>query len=313
VTSPRLRIVFAGTPEFAAVSLRALLDDGSNGVVAVYCQPDRPAGRGRQLTACAVKRLAVERGLPVYQPTSFKEAPELEAFRALQPDLLVVVAYGLILPRTLLEIPRLGCINVHASLLPRWRGAAPIERAIMAGDTETGVTLMRVEPRLDSGPVLAAARCPIAEDDTAGALHDRLARLGAALLVSTLPFLESETVTAIRQDDSLATYAAKIDRREAELEWSLSAAELARRVRALNPRLGAIATIAGETVKIWRAESTGEICARPPGEIVRAGPAGIDIATGDGVLRLLSIQPPGRRPVSVADFLNARPRLKEHA
>ncbi len=313
MTNPRLRIVFAGTPEFAAVSLRALLDDGSHDILAVYCQPDRPAGRGRALTACAVKRLAVERGLPVHQPTGFREAGELEAIRALRPDLLIVVAYGLILPRALLEIPRLGCINVHASLLPRWRGAAPIERAIIAGDTETGVTLMRVERRLDSGPVLAVARCPIAEDDTAGALHDRLARLGAALLVSTLPSVANGTVTATQQDEALATYAAKIDRREAELDWSMSAAALARRVRALNPRLGASTTIAGETVKIWLAESTAEPCARPPGEIVRAGSAGIDIATGDGVLRLLSIQPPGRRAVSAAEFLNARPRLRERA
>lgn len=313
MTHPRLRIVFAGTPEFAAVSLRALLDDGGHDILAVYCQPDRPAGRGRALTACAVKRLAVERGLPVRQPISFTETRELEAFRGLQADLLIVVAYGLILPRALLDIPRLGCVNVHASLLPRWRGAAPIERAIMAGDTETGVTLMRVEPRLDSGPILAVARCPIAEDDTAGALHDRLARLGAALLVSTLPSVANGTVTATRQDETLATYAAKIDRREAELDWSMSAAELARRVRALNPRLGASATIAGETVKIWLAESTAEPCAQPPGEIVRAGSAGIDIATGDGVLRVLSIQPPGRRAVSAADYLNARPRLRERA
>ncbi|MCG3201156.1 MAG: Methionyl-tRNA formyltransferase [Gammaproteobacteria bacterium] len=313
MTNPRIRIVFAGTPEFAAVSLRALLGEGRNEIVAVYCQPDRPAGRGRRLTACAVKQLAVESGLPVHQPVSFKETGEIQAIRALRPDLLIVVAYGLILPRALLEIPRLGCVNVHASLLPRWRGAAPIERAIMAGDTETGVTLMRVEPRLDSGPVLAVAQCPIAEDDTAGTLHDRLARLGAALLVSTLPSLVNGTITSVRQDDRRATYAAKIGRREAELDWSMSAEELARRVRALNPRLGASATIAGETVKIWLAESTGEACARPPGEIVRTGSTGIEIATGDGVLRLLSLQPPGRHAVSAADFLNARPRLKERA
>jgi methionyl-tRNA formyltransferase len=313
VTISRLRIVFAGTPAFAAVSLRALLADGSTDVVAVYSQPDRPAGRGRKLTACAVKQLALEHHLPVHQPASFKDPRELATLRALRSDLLVVVAYGLILPQELLEIPRLGCINLHASLLPRWRGAAPIERAIMAGDMETGITLMCVEPRLDSGPILATARCPIEEDDTAGSLHDKLAQLGAALLVSTLPAVVDATIVPVRQDESQATYAAKVDKREAELDWTMSAVELARRIRALNPRLGATSTIDGEALKVWEAAVTGEASARAPGEIVRAGPAGIDIATGDGVLRLLSVQPPGRRPISAADFLNARPRLKERA
>ena len=307
-----LRIVFAGTPEFAVPSLRAAAQSGD--VVAVYTQPDRPAGRGRGLTPSPVKREALVRGIPVLQPESLKGELSRDALRALRPDLIVVVAYGLLLPRRILEIPRFGCWNVHASLLPRWRGAAPIQRAILAGDAETGACLMQMEAGLDTGPVLLSARTPIAPDDTGGSLHDRLAALGAQVLAEGLQRVaHGETLASTPQSSEGATYARKLDKSEARLDFTRPAAELERKVRAFDPWPVAEAEIAGERVRVWQAKAGARIPqagARKPGSIVAASKHGIDIACGEGVLRILKLQRAGGRAISAADYLNVRPELK---
>ncbi len=309
VGSDSLRLIFAGTPAFAAISLEALLAQGRHEVVAVYARPDRPAGRGRAVTAGAVKQLALKHGLPVRQPARLDEA-EVAGLAAYKPDAVIVAAYGLLLPPALLELPRLGCINIHASLLPRWRGAAPIERAILAGDVETGVTLMRMVPALDSGPILAQRRCLIGEQDTAGDLHDKLAALGAELLLEKLPAIAASGVQAAPQDERLATYARKIIKTEARLDWRRPAVELARAARAFNPRPGATAILGGREIKVLRVHPVRGPVAGPPGTIIHAGPEGIDVQTGDGLLRLQTLQAPGRRPVTAADYLNAHPELR---
>ncbi len=300
-----LRILFAGTPEFAARHLQALLDHHLQ-VVAVYCQPDRPAGRGKNLTAGPVKQLALDRGLAVLQPASLK-TPEAEAqLRALAPDIVVVVAYGLLLPQTILDIPPLGCINVHASLLPRWRGAAPIQRAIEAGDTQTGVSIMRMEAGLDTGPVLLASPCPIATTDTAGTLQDKLATLGADRLVAALQRLATGTATAQPQQEALATYARKINKAEAQLDWHQDALTLERRVRAFNPAPIAFAMLANEPVRIWAATASDETCAQTPGTIVAAHADGLKIACQRGLLIVSELQLPGKKRLPVAAVLNSR-------
>jgi len=310
--SDSLRLVFAGTPEFAAVSLQALIAEKRHDICAVYTQPDRPAGRGKIETASPVKQLALKHGLPVLQPARMDETA-IAALSALKPDVMVVVAYGLILPTLLLNLPRLGCVNIHASLLPRWRGAAPIERAILAGDAESGITLMRVEPALDSGPILAQKHCIIDEHDTAGDLHDKLAALGASLLLETLPAIAAGHIEPTPQDEQLATHAKKIIKSEARLEWHRPAADLARAVRAFNPRPGATADLAGKEIKILEARSLGTPAAGETGHIIRAGKEGIDVQTGDGTLRILTLQVPGRRAVTAADYLNAHPGLRRSA
>ncbi|HEY9198672.1 MAG TPA: methionyl-tRNA formyltransferase [Gammaproteobacteria bacterium] len=301
-----MRIVFAGTPEFAVPSLRALLA-GAHKVVAVYTQPDRPAGRGRKLRASPVKELALEHGIPVEQPLSLK-TPESQAVLAdYAPDLMVVVAYGLILPQAVLDLPRHGCVNVHASLLPRWRGAAPIQRAILAGDPETGVTLMRMEAGLDTGPMLAKVSCPIGPLDTAADLHDRLAALGGELLGAQLHALLNDRLPGEPQDDALATYAAKLDKAEAELDWSRPAAELLRRVNAFNPWPVAQTGFRGQPLRIWHAQSLPDaVSGTAPGSIVNAGREGVDVVCGEGVLRLLEVQLPGGRRISAGDFSNSQ-------
>ncbi|MDH0749393.1 methionyl-tRNA formyltransferase [Pseudomonas sp. GD03842] len=302
MTEP-LRIVFAGTPEFAAEHLKALLDSPHE-VVAVYTQPDRPAGRGQKLMPSPVKQLALQHAIPVRQPPTLR-APEAQAeLAALQPDLMVVVAYGLILPQGVLDIPRLGCINSHASLLPRWRGAAPIQRAVEAGDAESGVTVMRMEAGLDTGPMLLKVTTPISADDTGGRLHDRLAELGPHAVVQAIAGLANGTLVGEVQDDSLATYAHKLNKDEARIDWSRPADELERRVRAFNPWPICHSTLNGETLKVLAAqvaEGRGE-----PGTILDASKEGLLVACGQNALRLTRLQLPGGKPLGFADLFNSR-------
>lgn len=303
MNSSDLRIVFAGTPEFAAAHLQALLQAGLN-IVAVYSQPDRPAGRGQKLAMSAVKQLAQQHELPVYQPVSLR-APEAQAeLAALQPDLLVVVAYGLILPQAVLDIPRLGCINSHASLLPRWRGAAPIQRAIEAGDSESGVTVMRMEAGLDTGPMLLKVDTPISAEDTGGTLHDRLAELGPPAVLQAIDGLAAVTLDGELQDDELATYAHKLGKADARIDWARPAAELDRLIRAFNPWPLAHARWQDQPLKIWAARP--EAGSGQPGEILDCSKLGLLVACGDGALRLTRLQLPGGKPLAFADLYNAR-------
>lgn len=298
-----MRIVFAGTPAFAAQHLQALLDTDQQ-LVGVYTQPDRPSGRGQKLLPSPVKQLALQQGLPVFQPQSLRDPAAQAELAALQPDLLVVVAYGLILPQAVLDIPRLGCINSHASLLPRWRGAAPIQRAIQAGDLESGVTLMRMEAGLDTGPMLLKVRTPIEADDTGGSLHDRLAALGAQALVEGLAGLAAGTLVGEVQDDALANYAHKLNKDEARLDWRLPAVELERLVRAFNPTPICHSTLNGEPLKILAAQlGEGQ---GAPGEILDASREGLTVACGQGALCLTRLQLPGGKPLAFADLFNSR-------
>ncbi|WP_107911143.1 methionyl-tRNA formyltransferase [Luteibacter sp. OK325] len=308
-----MRVVFAGTPDFAVPCLEACRDTGVE-VVAVYTQPDRPAGRGRKLAASPVKAAALAAGIPVEQPESFKAEADRDRLAAYAPDLMVVVAYGLILPRKVLAIPRLGCWNVHASLLPRWRGAAPIQRAILAGDDESGVDLMQMEAGLDTGPVLVERRTDIAADETGGSLHDRLSALGADALAEGLRrTLAGETLTARIQSDAGVEYAHKLDKAEARLDFQLPAIALERKVRAFNPWPVAEADVAGERLRIWSARAIDITSGAELGQVIAATREGIDIACAGGTLRLTSVQRPGGRPIGAADYLNARPELKQAA
>jgi len=308
-----LRVVFAGTPEFAVPCLDASRAAGAE-VVAVYTQPDRPAGRGRKLAASPVKEAALAAGIAVEQPESFKAEADRNRLAAYAPDLMIVVAYGLILPRKVLAIPRLGCWNVHASLLPRWRGAAPIQRAILAGDTESGVDLMQMEAGLDTGPVLIERRTPIAPDETGGSLHDRLSLLGADALAEGLRrTLAGESLAARVQADDGVAYAHKLDKAEARLDFTQPAIALERMVRAFDPWPVAEGEVAGERLRVWAARA---ITGRPgaePGSVLAANRDGIDIACGEGALRLTAVQRAGGRRIGASDYLNARPELKQAA
>ncbi len=300
-----MRIVFAGTPAFAVPCLRAA--HAHHEVVAVYTQPDRPAGRGRGLTPSPVKLEAIQRGIPVLQPVSLKKKSTQDALREMQPDVMIVVAYGLILPQAVLDIPQYGCWNVHASLLPRWRGAAPIQRAIEAGDADTGVCLMRMMKGLDTGPVYLRQRTPIGANETGGELHDRLAAMGAQVLADGLGLLRVGLLPVVEyQPDEGVTYAHKLDKAQARLDWSQPAEVLARKVRAFNPWPMAEAELAGERVRIHGAIAVpgGEGVA--PGTIVGAAREGIDVATGAGVLRIRVLQREGGKAITAADYLNAR-------
>jgi len=304
-----LRIVFAGTPAFAVPSLRAAIARGE--VVAVYTQPDRPAGRGREMQASPVKLEALKRGIPVLQPETLKTELSRDALRALKPDLMVVVAYGQILPQKILDIPTYGCWNVHASLLPRWRGAAPIQRAIEAGDRDTGVCLMRMEKGLDTGPVLLSQKLAIGEEETAGELHDRLAELGAQTLSDGLGlWLAGIRPVPQPQPEAGVTYAHKIEKHEAKLDWTQPAPALANKVRAFNPWPIAEAEVAGERMRIHSAAALPLAHRVAPGTLLVAGRDGIDIACGEGALRIRTLQRDGGKPIGAADYLNARRDLQ---
>ncbi|MBR7630247.1 methionyl-tRNA formyltransferase [Aeromonas popoffii] len=301
----KLKLIFAGTPDFAARHLAALLSSDHE-VVAVYTQPDKPAGRGQKLTASPVKELALTHNLPVYQPASLRNEEAQAELAALGADLMVVVAYGLILPKVVLDTPRLGCINVHGSLLPRWRGAAPIQRAIWAGDSETGVTIMQMDVGLDTGAMIRKVSCPIAADETSTSLYDKLAGLGPQALVDTLNAMATGDTAAEQQDDSLANYAQKLSKEEARIDWSMEAVAIERCIRAFNPWPISWFEVAGQTIKVWQAEVVDSNHGQPAGTLLKADKQGIDIATGKGVLRLLTLQPPGKKAMSVSDLLNSR-------
>jgi len=298
------RIAFAGTPEFAVPALEALRLNGLD-IAQVLTQPDRPAGRGRKLAPSAIKRLSASAGLRVQQPATLSDDRVLESWGP-RPDLLVVVAYGLLLPKWLLAWPLHGAVNIHASLLPRWRGAAPIQRAILEGDRRTGVSIMKIEPRLDSGPVYAQRSVEIGADETAGMLHDRLAQLGAELLIETLPGILDGDLRPTAQDDHAATYAAKISKAEAALDWDQAAETLARRVRAFHPWPICVATLSdGRTLRVHEAEAVRVDAEAAPGSILVAGKEGIVVAAGAGALRLLRVQPPAAKAMPASAYLNA--------
>ena len=302
---PGLSVVFAGTPAFSVPALEAIAGSRHR-LIAVYTQPDRPAGRGLRLEPSPVKRAAVAHGIPVEQPATLKDATAVAWLASQAPDVMVVVAYGLLLPQAVLDVPRLGCINIHASLLPRWRGAAPIQRALLAGDRSTGITIMRMEAGLDTGPALSSRAVDIAADETGGTLHDRLAQLGATMIVEALDELEAGTARFEPQDDAAATYARKLSKAEAMIDWAHPASVLERQVRAFDPWPVAETRLDGQQFRVWRAHArdAGEPAA--PGTIVESGAEGIAVATGRGTLVLDRVQWPGRRAVAAAEFARTR-------
>ncbi|WP_419205086.1 methionyl-tRNA formyltransferase [Photobacterium leiognathi] len=303
--SKPLRIVFAGTPDFAARHLAALLSS-QHDVVAVYTQPDRPAGRGKKLTASPVKAIALEHDIPVYQPVSLRNEEAQQELAAIDADIMVVVAYGLLLPQEVLDTPRLGCINVHGSILPRWRGAAPIQRSIWAGDTETGVTIMQMDIGLDTGDMLKVATLPIEATDTSATMYEKLAELGPDALIDCLSNIADGTAVAVKQDDEQANYAKKLSKEEALIDWTMNAAAIERCVRAFNPWPMSYFTVAEQNVKVWQTAVEADNQGKAPGTILSADKQGILVATGNGALRLISLQPPGKKAMSAADLLNSR-------
>lgn len=300
-----MKIIYAGTPEFAVPALQALLES-SHEIVAVYTQPDRPAGRGRQLQASPVKQLALAHGLKVMQPDSFKKPQDISSLRSFEADLMVVAAYGLLLPPGILDAPRLGCINIHASLLPRWRGAAPIQRAILAGDERTGVTLMQMDAGLDTGAMLATASIEISNDMSAAVLHDKLMVMGAELLADQLAGIESGSLKSVPQDETMATYAPKLSKQEARVDWSKSAQQLQREIRAFNPWPVSHTSLGDKLVKLWlaRAEQGGNGQA-VPGSILNHDKSGVFVQCGDGALRIEELQFAGKKRIHAADLLNS--------
>ncbi|MCP2001969.1 MULTISPECIES: methionyl-tRNA formyltransferase [Buttiauxella] len=303
--SDSLRIIFAGTPDFAARHLDALLSS-QHQVVGVFTQPDRPAGRGKKLMPSPVKVLATEKNIPVFQPASLRPAENQELVSSLNADVMVVVAYGLILPKAVLDMPRLGCINVHGSLLPRWRGAAPIQRSLWAGDAETGVTIMQMDVGLDTGDMLVKLSCPIEATDTSATLYDKLANLGPQGLLETLNQLATGLATPEVQSEELVTYAEKLSKEEARIDWSLSAAQLERCIRAFNPWPMSWLEIDGQPVKIWQASVINQLTDAAPGTIIETNKQGIQVATGEGILNLESLQPAGKKAMTAQDLLNSR-------
>lgn len=306
-----LRLSFAGTPVFAAASLAALLADSRFELAEVWSQPDRPAGRGRRTAAGPVAALARAHQIPIWQPEKLSAAEANEHLQASRSQILVVVAYGRLLPAAMLTTPPMGCLNVHASLLPRWRGAAPIQRAILAGDQETGITIMRVVEELDAGPILLRRRCVIEPEETAGTLHDKLAELGAEAIKEALLNLQAGTVRWEEQDASQVTYASKISKEEAEVDWQQPAAYLARLVRAFNPTPVAHTVLRGFELRLWTAKAISAATSAPPGTVVSAGSDGIYVACGSGQLQITCLQPAGKKPMSAADFINGYRRFSE--
>ena len=296
-----MKLIFAGTPDFAALALRSLIA-AKHEVVLVLTQPDRPSGRGMQMRHSPVKEVALTSGIEVFQPHSLRDPYSQEKIRACAAEAMIVAAYGLILPQTVLDMPRWGCLNIHASLLPRWRGAAPIQRSILAGDRETGVCIMQMEAGLDTGPILLAESLAIAADDTAGSLHDKLANLGAQMIVNTLDRLP---LNAKPQPDPGACYAAKIEKSEAALDWRLSAAQLEKQIRAFNPFPGAVSDLDGRAIKIWQAKCI--TASGTPGQVVAVDGSGIVVACGKGGLRLSELQKAGGKRLPVAQFLAGNP------
>ena len=300
----KLKIIFAGTPEFAAQALKAILASNHD-VIAVYTQPDRPAGRGRKLTPSAVKQVALESDIPVYQPVSLKDEEAQKELQAMNADVMVVAAYGLLLPKAILDAPKYGCLNIHGSILPRWRGAAPIQRAILEGDTETGITIMQMDVGLDTGDMLLKIKCPIRDNDTAETLHDKLAGIGASAIVSALDRLVLGGLSGEKQDDVLANYARKLEKAEAIIDWNKSAQEIDRQVRAFNPWPVAQTLFHDKVMRIWQAKPVDQTSNAVAGTIINADKNGLNVATGNGILRLTQIQLPGKKPMDVASFLNA--------
>jgi methionyl-tRNA formyltransferase len=303
--SKTLRIIFAGTPDFAARHLDALLSSGHQ-VVGVFTQPDRPAGRGKKLMPSPVKVQAEEHGIAVFQPSSLRPQENQQLVADLNADVMVVVAYGLILPKAVLDMPRLGCVNVHGSLLPRWRGAAPIQRSLWAGDAETGVTIMKMDVGLDTGDMLYKLSCPITADDTSATLYDKLADLGPQGLIETLQQLADNTAKPEVQDEAQVTYAEKLSKEEAQIDWSLPAAQLERNIRAFNPWPMSWMMIDEQPVKVWKASVIDCPVTAEPGTIIEANKQGIQVATSEGILNLESLQPAGKKAMSAQDLLNSR-------
>jgi len=307
-----LRLIFAGTPDFAAAHLKSILEQGKHDVVAVYSQPDRPSGRGKKLTPGPVKMVALEHQIPVFQPLNFKHIDDQQTLKELDADLMVVVAYGLLLPPVILQAPKYGCINVHASLLPRWRGAAPIQRAIEAGDKESGVVIMQMDKGLDTGDMLLTARCDISQGETGGSLHDKLAAIGMPALNRALDLIASNKITATAQQHDTSTYAAKISKQELAIDWRQSATTIERKIRAFNPFPTAYASLNGTRIKIWLADvaDSGPFTSTPAaGTIVYADKQSIIVACGEGHLALQTIQIPGGKALAIAAVMNSKADL----
>ncbi|MDN3476771.1 methionyl-tRNA formyltransferase [Pseudoalteromonas sp. APC 3355] len=302
MTQP-LRIIFAGTPDFAARHLQALIQS-EHQIVGVYSQPDRPAGRGKKLKASEVKELALEHNLPVFQPQSLKNDEALAELTSLNADIMIVVAYGLILPKAILEAPRLGCLNVHGSILPRWRGAAPIQRAIWAGDEQTGVTIMQMDEGLDTGDMLHISRCPISTTETSASLYTKLAELGPDALIETINKLANGEITPEPQNDELANYAKKLSKEEAYIDWSMSALQIERNIRSFNPWPMCFTQMGGQTVKIHQAQVL--LQSGDPGQILSSDKNGVVVACGEHALCITQLQPQGKKPMAINDFLNGR-------
>jgi methionyl-tRNA formyltransferase len=303
--APGLAVVFAGTPDFAVPAFEAIAASRHR-IIAAYTQPDRPSGRGLKLESSPVKRAALARGIPVEQPATLKDPAAVERLASWRPDVMVVVAYGLLLPQAVLDVPRLGCVNIHASLLPRWRGAAPIQRALLAGDRETGVTIMRMEAGLDTGPMLLRQALSIAPAETGGSLHDRLARLGGGLIVEALDRLEAGTANFEPQDDAAATYARKLAKAEALIDWTQPAEALERQVRAFDPWPVAETRLDGQQLRIWGAHAVAAGESAAPGSVLSSGKDGIVVMTGRGALVLDRVQLPGKRAVTAPEFARAQ-------